>query len=320
MENKIVIRIEPDSEKLRIDKFLKNNFKKYSRSFFQKLILEGKIKVNDKPIMNSYKLKIGDELAIELPADIKKIKLGKQKIKLDIVFENKDIAVINKPSGMVVHPSDNGQHLEKTLVNALLYHFGKENLSDFGGNLRPGIVHRLDKDTSGLIIVAKNNKIHQYLVGLMKKRSIEKRYIALLVGFLEDKRGLIDSPLKKDQNNWGKMNLATEGEGREAKTEFEVKNHYEIENYKFTLVEARILTGRTHQIRVHFASIGFPVAGDFLYGNKKINQFMEKYGLKRQFLHAEELKFSIPDGEIIEVKKELPADLQEVLDNLDFLE
>jgi len=316
MVNKIVIRIEPDSEKLRIDIFLKNNFKKYSRSSFQKLILEGKITINNKPIMNNYRLKTGDELILELPADNKKLKLGKQKIKLDIVFENKDIAVINKPPGMVVHPSDNGQHMEKTLVNALLYHFGKDNLSDFGANLRPGIVHRLDKDTSGLIIVAKNNNIHKYIVRLMKKRVIEKRYTALLVGALSDKRGLIDSPLKKDQNHWGKVNLASEGEGREAKTEFEVKNYYEIENYKFTLVEARILTGRTHQIRVHFASIGYPVAGDFLYGNKKVNQFMEKYGLKRQFLHATELKFPMPDGEIIDLKKELPADLVEVLNNL----
>jgi len=316
MKDQIVVRIDKDGEKLRIDKFLKDNFKKYSRSFFQKLIIDGEITVNNKPIMNNYKLKTDDILAVNLPEAAKKIKLVKQKIKLDIVFENKDIAVINKPAGMVVHPSDNGQHMEKTLVNALLYHFGKDNLSNIGGELRPGIVHRLDKDTSGLIIITKNNQIHKYITGLMKKRDIEKVYTALVVGIIKEKRGLIDSPLKKDKNSWGKIILSSETDGREAKTEFDVIKYFESDKYKFTLVNARILTGRTHQIRVHFASIDHPVAGDFMYGNKNVNSILEPIGLKRQFLHAERIKFKMPDGEIIELKKELPADLLEVLDNL----
>ncbi|MBN1494228.1 RluA family pseudouridine synthase [Candidatus Peregrinibacteria bacterium] len=317
MNKTIVVLIDPDNAKLRIDKFLAKDFKRYSRSCLQKLILENKIKVNGSPISSSYKLKAGDKVALELPIERKIKKPTRQRIPLKIIFENNDLAVINKPAGMVVHASEQGQHLEGALVNALLYKYGKEKLSDTGGILRPGIVHRLDKDTSGLIIIAKNNRIHKYLVNMMKNREIEKKYIALLVGHLNEKAGLIDSPLIKSSKYWGKIILATEGEGRDAKTLYNVLGYFSKENYKFTLIEAQILTGRTHQIRVHFSSIGYPIAGDFLYGNKKTNEFLKKFNLKRQFLHAENIKFTLPDGKILDVKTEIPADLKGVLKNLE---
>jgi 23S rRNA pseudouridine1911/1915/1917 synthase len=317
MEEKIIIRVEPDNAKLRIDKFLSKNFKRFSRSLFQKLIIDGKIKVNGMPILNNYKLKTNDEIVVEMPAKKRNKAPGKSKIPIDVVYENDDIAVINKQAGLVVHPSDQGQNIDKSLVNGLLYKYGKENLSDFGGKLRPGIVHRLDKETSGLMIIAKTNKIHEYLVDLMKKREIEKKYTALLVGHLNDTRGLIDSPLKKSNTAWGKVVLASEHEGREAKTKYEVKEYFDSDGYKFTLIEAQILTGRTHQIRVHFSSIGYPVAGDFLYGNKKVNDFCANaLNLKRQFLHSTQIKFKLPDGEIIDIKKGLPPDLEEILNKL----
>jgi len=316
MSEEIKIRIEPDNAKLRIDKFLARDFKKYSRSLLQKLIIESKVKVNGLPVNSHYKLKSGDEVTLELPALRKPKKLSKQKISLEIVFENDDLAVINKPAGMIIHPSDQGRHMQDTLVNALLFKFGRDSLSNIGGELRPGIVHRLDKDTSGLMIIAKNNRIHEYLVQKMKNREIEKKYIGLIIGHLTDKKGLIDSPLVKSSNNWGKVILAPEGEGRDAKTLYKVLEYFEKEGYKFTLIEAQILTGRTHQIRVHFSSIGYPVAGDFLYGNTKANKFLEKFNLKRQFLHAENLKFQLPNGEIVDIKKKIPNELENVLEGL----
>ena len=235
--------------------------------------------------------------------------------KLFIVFENDDFAIINKPAGMVVHPTDDGRHMSGTLINALLGHFGKEGLSDMGGELRPGIVHRLDADTSGLMIVAKNNDAHVDLVEIFKNRAIEKKYIALVAGHIDPEEGRIESPLERARKNPGKMHIANEGEGKEAITLYEVIDYLELENQKFTLLLVDILTGRTHQIRVHFNAIGYPVAGDVVYGNKKINALVEKHGLKRQYLHAAELKFTY-NGELIHKKSPLPKDLEGLLSKL----
>jgi len=316
MEKKHTIRVK-DNIKIRIDKFLVNNFKDYSRADLQKLIISGKVKINNKIVSSHQKIKNNDEIIVFLPSKIQITKVKKEKIKLDIVYEDKNIAIINKPPAMVVHPTDHGGHMEKTLVNALLYHFGKKNLSDIGGDLRPGIVHRLDKDTSGLIIIAKNNKTHIYLVDILKKRLIEKKYIVLLIGDLKEESGIIEAPLIKAKRNWGKVIISQEGEGKEARTDFVSKNHFEIENLKLSLVEAKIITGRTHQIRVHFNAIGHPVAGDSMYGNKNANKILKEYGLNRQFLHAAEIKFSLPDGKILHIKKGLPKDLNEVLKKIE---
>ncbi len=297
----------------RLDKFLSEKYKDFSRTIIQKLIKEGEVLVNFKPSNSNYKLKEDDDINIKLP-DLEEFKMPEaEDIKLDIVFENKDLAIINKPSGMVVHPTDEGKHFSGSLVNALLNKFGSKGLSNIGGPLRPGIVHRLDKDTSGLLIIAKNNKIHRYLIKKMKDRKIEKIYYALVLGKLETPQGTIDAPLSRARRDYKKVALSGEGEGREAITKYTVKSEYDFKNNLFTLVEARILTGRTHQIRVHFASIGHPVIGDEIYGNKKINSLFD---LNRFFLHAAELKFKMPDGTEINVKKDLPKELKKVISNM----
>lgn len=306
------ITIDTKNEKTRLDVFLTLNFPDKSRSFFQKIIKQGKVKVNEREVNPKYMLKTGDIVDVVID-EKQKLLLEPEDIKLDIVYENSDLAIINKPAGMVVHPSDEGEYIKGSLANALLNHFGRENLSDVNGNLRPGIVHRLDKDTSGLLMIAKNNTIHDYLVSLLKQRSIEKTYIALAVGKIKHETGIIDSPVSRSMRDRKKMSIAGENEGKKAVTEFSVEQYIHADDMTYTLLNIKLHTGRTHQIRVHLSSIGHPVAGDDLYGNKKINVLLEKNGLKRQFLHAAALSFNMPDGEKIHVQKELPADLNDVL-------
>jgi len=295
----------------RLDKFLSGFFPDHSRSAIQKSIKDGKITVNNGPAKAHYDLKEGDILDIFLPDN--QIHFPKpENIKLNIVFEDDDIVIVEKPFGMVTHPTEEGKHFSGTLVNALLHHFGSKNLSNLGGMLRPGIVHRIDKDTSGLLIIAKNNEIHRYLIELMKKRDITKKYLTLVRGHLEHEAGRIEAPLTRARRDRKKIGLAMENEGREAITEYKVIDFYN----SYTLVEATILTGRTHQIRVHFASIGHPVIGDELYGDKRVNEEAKRLGLKRQFLHAESLVFKLPNGKIVDIKNELPSDLKAVLEAL----
>lgn len=296
----------------RLDKFLAENYKDFSRSVLQKLIKEGEVLVNMKKASAHYKIKEDDDINVKLP-DLDFKFPEPEDIKIEVVFENDDILVVNKPCGMVVHPTDEGKHLTGTLVNALLNNPGKENLSNVSGDLRPGIVHRLDKDTSGLLIIAKNNKIHRYLIKKMKERTIEKTYYVLILGEPETEEGTIDAPLTRARRDYKKITLSTEGEGRQAITKYKVKDVFEFEGKKFSLIEAKILTGRTHQIRVHFASIGHPVIGDEIYGNKKVNSLFK---LSRFFLHAAKLKFNMPDGSEIDVKKNLPKELKKVIDDL----
>jgi len=296
---------------LRLDQFLTKIKPDLTRSFIQKLIKSGSVFVNNKKIKkNAFKIKENDELILIIPS-IKETGIQSEKIPLDIVYEDKDIIVINKPAGMVVHPTDHGAHVSGTLVNAVLYHC-KGSLSGMGGEKRPGIVHRLDKDTSGLIIVAKNDKAHNNIARQIQERTVTKRYITLLKGHLSPKKGSIEAPMEKTH---GQHDMRVSGR----KSAKYALTHYKVVKYidGYSLVEVQIVTGRTHQIRVHFASIGHPVCGDEMYGDQTLNSKLETLKLNRQFLHAEYLKFRLPkNNEWIELRAPIPKDLVSVLKKL----
>ncbi|MFC1655321.1 RluA family pseudouridine synthase [Patescibacteria group bacterium] len=315
-QKEIKLIVSEEDASIRIDKFLVKHIPGFSRTAFKKMIEKGDVLVDSKAVNPHFNVAIDQEISIKLPAPVSKIP-QKEDIPLEAVFENDDFAIINKPAGMIVHPTEDGRHMEGTLVNALLNKYGAEGLSNLNGDLRPGIVHRLDKDTSGLIVVAKNNEIHEYLVDLFKNRNIEKTYTALVFGHLNPEDGTIDSPIMRGKRNPTKMFLAPEDEGKHAVTTYHVDEHLQFEGHKLSLLAVQIQTGRTHQIRVHCNSIGYPVVGDPVYGNKKFNDaVMGDLGLKRQFLHATQLKFVLSNGEEIVVKTKLPNDLKGVLDKL----
>lgn len=295
---------------LRLDKFLAQQFPDKTRQYFQKLIEEGHIKLNNKTAKASHKVKNGDHLEVDFPAPVE-LKLKAQNIPLEIVFENKDVIVINKPSGLVVHPP-NRHNLEDSLVNALLYHC-KKDLSGINGVMRPGIVHRLDKDTSGLMVIAKNDQAHQDLMKQFKERTVNKIYYALVIGHLTPAKGTIDSPIGHDPRNRKKMMITKNG--KMAVTHYQVLQYFG-QNYSF--LKIKLVTGRTHQIRVHFAAIGFPLAGDPLYGKTKVNRFFqEEYGLERTFLHAGKLEFTLPGtNEKKGLEAPLSHDLQNIIEKL----
>ncbi len=291
---------------MRLDQYISTVKPDLTRSFVQKLIKNGHIFVNNKKITKTaFKISEDDELIVDIPS-IKEVGIQAENIPLDIVYEDNDIVVVNKPAGMVVHPTDHGAHVSGTLVNAVMYHC-KDSLSGIGGEKRPGIVHRLDKDTSGLIIVAKHDKAHHYIAKQIQERTITKVYQTLLKGHLTPTEGSIEAPLEKVH---GEKDMRVSGRK---------KAKYALTHYKviktigdYSLVEVQIVTGRTHQIRVHFASIGFPVCGDSMYG-VTIPQ------LKRQFLHAWKLTFKLPkNGEEISLTAPLPDDLKRVLEEINF--
>ncbi len=295
---------------LRLDQYLAKVKPDLTRSFIQKLIKGGHVFVNNKKTTKSaYKVSENDELIVDIPS-IKEIGVQAEDIPLDIVYEDKDIVVVNKPAGMVVHPTDHGAHVSGTLVNAVMHHC--KDLSGIGGEKRPGIVHRLDKNTSGLIIVAKNDKAHNHIAKQIHDREVEKRYVTLLKGHLSPKEGSIEAPLEKTH---GEKDMRVSGR-KKAKYAL---THYKVDKYvdDYSLVEVQIVTGRTHQIRVHFASIEHPVCGDEMYGDQTQNSKLKTQGLKRQFLHAASLKFRLPkNDEAIELTAPLAEDLGDVLKKL----
>lgn len=296
--------IIPKDKGKRLDRFLAEKFPKFSRSWLQKLISQEKILVNSKPVKPRYLLKENDKIRAQVSAP-EKIKLElDESIKFKIIYEDKDVIVIDKPAGLVVHPSESCK--SGTLVNGLLsYYPGIKNVGE--DTSRPGIVHRLDKDTSGLMVVAKNNQALQYLKRQFKSRKVEKRYIALVIGQLKADSGVIDKPVARSKRDPEKMTVTISG--RRAETFYRV-----IKRFKnYTLVEAAPKTGRMHQIRVHFKSIRHPLAGDKVYGFKR--QPCPR-GLKRQFLHAQCLKFNLPDGRVKEFRSPLTKELEGVLNNL----
>ncbi|MFA4890839.1 MAG: RluA family pseudouridine synthase [Candidatus Gracilibacteria bacterium] len=304
-------------EKNRLDKFLVTGFPDRTRAFLQKLIKGGHVLVNNKAATKvGMPLKVGDDVQVEIP-EPQKIEAKAENIDLDILFEDKDIIVINKPAYMVVHPSESGSHSTGTLVNALLHHC-KGELAGISGEMRPGIVHRLDKNTSGVLVVAKTDLAHQSLVKQFADRTVAKRYVALVNGRIKLDHAIIDSPIGRSLRNRKKMAISSEDEGRNAVTEYWVRKVYKDDFGEYSLVDIDLKTGRTHQIRVHMNAIGYPVVGDITYGNPKVNvHFLEKYGLDRQFLHAERLEITHPrTGKRVAFESKLPDELRTVVASL----
>lgn len=277
---------------VRVDRFLAEQLPDLSRSAAQRLLEQGQVTADGTPVKKNQLVSAGQRLEVALP-DPAPIEALPQNIPLNIVYEDDSVVVVNKPRGMVVHPAAGNP--DGTLVNALLYHCG-ESLSGIGGAFRPGIVHRIDKDTSGLLVVAKNDRAHQCLSAQLKDRSLSRTYEAVVIGHLREDRGSVDAPL--DRNPKDRKKMAVVPDGRGAVTHYEVIARYP----GYTHVRCKLETGRTHQIRVHMAYLGHPVAGDPVYGPKR-----DVTGLHGQCLHARALRFLHPEtGEQIEVSCPLP--------------
>ena len=298
---KNVIVNENDKGK-RLDIYIAENFNELSRTMIKKLIESNNVLVNDKSEKVTYKVQANDNISIDVP-EAKETKLKAQEIPLDIIYEDSDIIVVNKPKGMVVHPANGNP--DGTLVNAILS-ICKNSLSGIGGELRPGIVHRLDKDTSGLIIVAKNDKAHINMSEQIKERNVKKTYIALVRGNVPEEEATINMPIGRSTKDRKKM--AVTKNGKQAITHFKVLKRYS----KYTLLEIKIETGRTHQIRVHMAEIGYPVVGDAVYSNGK-----NEFGIEGQMLHAYKLEFMHPiTNKHMELTAPLPQYFEEILKKL----
>ena len=293
------MKIEVNKEDIRIDKFISDNTN-YSREFITKMIKEQYILVNGLSIKPSYKVKLNDVIEIDETFKIED-DINPEKMDLEIVYEDEHLMVINKPSGLVVHPGNGNQN--NTLVNGLKYY--TDNLSDIGGDERVGIVHRLDKDTSGLMLVAKTNKCHELLSDDFKNKRIHREYYALLIGKFPSDTAFIDAPIGRSKTNFNKMEVRADG--KSARTNLKVLKRYK----DYTLVSLVLETGRTHQIRVHTSYIGYPIFNDPVYVNKKATEF-------GQFLHSKKLRFIHPiTKKELEFEIDLPAYFRTFLDNLD---
>jgi len=296
-----VYNLVVDEPGTRLDKYVSEQYPEFSRTQTQRLISDGYIKVNDHVAKAGLKLNVGDRLTISLPPPAPSILLP-EAIPLNIVYENDDLLVIDKQAGLVIHPAP-GQP-SHTLINAILYHLS--SLPDRGNSQRPGIVHRLDKDTSGLMVVAKTSAAHWNLANQFKARSVVKAYLVLVKGRLAPEDGIIEAPIGRDRRHRERMAVVPEEKGREARTQYHVISY----TGNYTLLEVRPETGRTHQIRVHLFAIGYPVLGDKVYGAKSAL-------LSRQFLHASRLGFHLPStGEYVEFTSELPSDLAQALTDI----
>ena len=296
-------RIIADVNNERLDSYISKSNLDLSRSMVQKLIKENRVFVNGKNEKESYKIKVNDNITIQIE-EPKSSKLEAQDIPLNIIYEDNDIIVINKPKGMVVHPGNGNP--DNTLVNAVLAHC-KGSLSGIGGEIRPGIVHRIDKDTSGLIIVAKNDKSHINLSEQIKNHEVTKIYTALVKGNISEDEATIDMPIGRDKKDRKKMSVTRDG--KEAVSHIKVVKRYG----NYTLIRVKIDTGRTHQIRVHMAKIGHPVVGDEVYSSGK-----NEFGVKGQMLHSTILKFKHPiSGKKIMLEAPLPQYFEDVLSKLD---
>lgn len=296
-ENETVIVADKNGE--RIDVYISMSLEDMSRNSVQKLIADGRVTVNEKLIKSNYKIKINDVIKIIIP-EPELLDVKAENIDIHIVYEDNDLAVINKPQGMVVHPA--AGHYGGTLVNGLMYHL--KDLSSINGVMRPGIVHRLDKNTSGLMLVAKNDKSHNFLAACLKEHSINRIYYALVEGNVKDDVGKVDAPLGRSEKDRKKRAVTTKN-SKNAVTNYQVVKRYG----KYTLLKLKLETGRTHQIRVHMKYIGHAVVGDDVYGSK-----LNKFGLEGQLLHSKTVGFIHPTtGEYMEFDSELPEYFQRVL-------
>lgn len=298
---KFVVEIEQVGK--RLDLFVISVIKDLSRMNAKRLIEDGNVQVNSKNSKVSYKVQNGDIIEIHIP-EAKQLDLKAQEIPIEVVYEDSDIIVVNKPKGLVVHPA-NG-NWDGTLVNAIMA-ICKDSLSGIGGEVRPGIVHRLDKDTSGLLIIAKNDKAHINMSNEIKNRKVKKVYIALVRGIVAENEATINMPIGRSNKDRKKM--AVVKNGKEAITHFKVIKRFD----KYTLLEVKIDTGRTHQIRVHLSEIGHPVVGDEIYSNGK-----NEFGVHGQLLHAKSLDFKHPiTGKDMHLEAELPEEFKNILKKLE---
>ncbi len=299
-DGKIIVTEEDDD--IRIDKFLVGHLEDITRNRIQKLIDDNQITVNDKVIKSNYKIKENDVIHVIIPEAVE-INIQAENIPLEIIFEDEDLLVINKPKGMVVHPAPG--HYTGTLVNAIMYHC-KDNLSGINGELRPGIVHRIDMDTTGLLVVCKNDYSHNFLADQLKTHSITRKYHAIVYNSVKEDDGTVNAPIGRNPSDRKKMSIVHNG--REAITHYHVIERMQ----NFSYIECQLETGRTHQIRVHMTSINHPLLGDTLYGPQNC-----KYNLQGQTLHAKVLGFIHPrTKEYMEFEVPLPEYFEKLLNIL----
>ena len=324
-DNTSIVTVQSDHAGKRLDQFLVSHLPDVSRARVQEMIQQEKVLVDGKPAKPSLRIRGGETIAVLAPAAVRPpLRATAEEIPLDIVYEDDDLAVVNKPAGMMVHAgagSTEDARNRGTLVNALLHRFG--DLSALGGELRPGIVHRLDRNTSGLIVVAKHDRDHRKLAEQFSRRQVHKTYLALVHGWLKQDRGTIRSAISRDRLRRTRMTTRRTG-GREAVSHYEVLERIASSYGKFTLLKVTIETGRTHQIRVHLSSLGHPVVGDTLYGAPRAIQPWEKtkqplpsLSLPRNFLHAAAIEFRQPlTGEPLVLERPLPPELHDFLERL----
>ncbi|MBO1578767.1 RluA family pseudouridine synthase [Bacillus sp. XF8] len=300
MSEVVQVTVAEEQKNERIDKFVAGVNNEWSRTQVQQWIKDGVVTVNGNTIKGNYKVKANDEIAVAIP-EPEELDILPEDMNLEIYYEDADVLVVNKPRGMVVHPAPG--HTSGTLVNGLMHHC--KDLSGINGVMRPGIVHRIDKDTSGLLMVAKNDMAHESLVNQLVAKTVTRRYKAIVHGVIPHDKGTIDAPIARDKKD--RQSMTVDENGKHAVTHFQV-----LERFKdFTLVECRLETGRTHQIRVHMKYIGYPLAGDPKYGPKKT------LDINGQALHAGILGFDHPrTGEYIEFEAPVPAVFEEVLNVL----
>lgn len=297
-----IFYISERDEGMRLDLYISNQYQDLSRSYIQKLIKRKLVKVNEKYQKNNYIVKDGDEVEVVMPP-VEDFQPKPQKISLDIIYEDEDIIIINKARDMVVHPAPG--NYDNTLVNALLYH-SNDNLSSINGAMRRGIVHRIDKDTSGLLMVAKTNTAHRFLAHQLKEYSVIRRYHAITLGLIKQNNFVINAPIARHPTH--RIKMAVVDNGRDASTRINILERFR----EFSYVEAELQTGRTHQIRVHLSHIKHPVLGDETYGGKT-----KKFNLQGQVLHAKILGFIHPTTkEYMEFEAPLPSDFEKILKTL----
>lgn len=298
--NEVVFEITPEMEGERIDKCISNYVETLSRSYIQKIIKEGKAYINDAPVKSNYKVRVDDKVQFTIP-DCEEPDIPPQDIPLDIIYEDKDVLIVNKPKNMVVHPAPG--HYEGTLVNAIMY-YCHNDLSGINGVLRPGIVHRIDKDTTGSLIICKNDEAHRKIAEQLKEHSITRKYRAIVYGRISNDEGVVNAPIGRHPTDRKKMAI-NERNGKPAITHYKVLERFE----KYTYIECQLETGRTHQIRVHMTSIGHPLLGDEVYGNAKC-----PFKLEGQTLHAMTIGFIHPStNQYVEYEAPLPEYFERLL-------